>query len=131
MAAIVIDTSALIAVVIDASEKPDLIRMTQDVALTAPSSVHWEVGNAFSAMLRRKRLTHELVVQAIAVYRRIPVRFIDVDLADSLKIASQQGLYAYDAYLVECARAMKAPLLTLDHALGRVASALGIEVLEV
>jgi len=131
MGTIVIDTSALVAVIIDAPERPGLIRATEDALLNAPSSVHWEVGNAFSAMLRRGRISHELVVRAVAVYQMIPIRFIDVDLAASLKIASEQRLYAYDAYLVECARTLKAPLLTLDRALGRVAARLGIDVLEV
>ncbi|HEY0139960.1 MAG TPA: hypothetical protein VGF48_03635 [Thermoanaerobaculia bacterium] len=39
MPEIVIDTSAVVAVITDASEKAVLIRMTQDATLVAPSSV--------------------------------------------------------------------------------------------
>ena len=130
MAEIVIDTSAIIAVLLDAPEKAALIRITEDAALISPSSVHWEVGNAFSAMMRRGRLTPELAVRAVEIYRSIPIRFVDVDLGASLTIASEHHLYAYDAYLIECARGRRAPLLTLDRALARVAAKMSIDVLE-
>ena len=131
MASIVIDTSAVVAVITDAPEKSWLIRVTHDASLSAPSSVHWEVGNAFSAMFRRGRLSRELITRAIDVYQMIPIRFVDVDLSASLMIAAEHRLYAYDAYLLACARTMKAPLLTLDRPLARVASEMGIDVLEV
>ena len=131
MAEIVIDTSAVVAVITDASEKTALIRMTEDAALVAPSSVHWEVGNAFSAMIRRGRLTPELAARAIDIYQSIPIRFVDVDLTASLMIASEHHLYAFDAYLIECSRARRAPLLTLDRALARVAAKVMIDVMEI
>jgi predicted nucleic acid-binding protein len=127
----VIDTSAVVAVITDAPEKDALIRITEDAALVAPSSVHWEIGNAFSAMIRRDRLTPDLAARAIDIYHSIPIRFIDVDLTASLKIAAQHRLYAYDAYLIECARATRAPLLTLDGALARAAAKMTIDVVEV
>jgi len=131
VAEIVIDTSAVVAVITDAPEKAALIRTTEDAALVAPSSVHWEVGNAFSAMIRRGRLTPELAARAIDIYQSIPIRFVDVDLTASLMIAFEHRLYAYDAYLIECARAKRAPLLTLDRTLARVAAKMAIEVMEI
>jgi predicted nucleic acid-binding protein len=89
------------------------------------------VGNAFSAMIRRGRLTAELAARAIDIYQSIPIRFVDVDLMASLMIASEHHLYAYDAYLIECSRARRAPLLTLDRALARVATKMMIDVMEI
>ena len=127
----VIDTSAIVAVITEAPEKAGLIQATEDASLVAPSSVHWEVGNAFSAMIRRGRLTPDLAAKAIAIYQSIPVRFLDVDLQASLDIASEHRLYAYDAYLLECSLARRAPLLTLDRALARVAARMTIELVEI
>jgi predicted nucleic acid-binding protein len=127
----VIDTSAVVAVITDAPEKAALIRMTEGAALVAPSSVHWEIGNAFSAMIRRGRLASELAARAIDIYQSIPIRFVDVDLTASLMIASEHRLYAYDAYLIECSRVRRAPLLTLDRTLARVASKMAIKVMEI
>jgi predicted nucleic acid-binding protein len=64
------------------------------------------------------------------VYRSIPIRFVDIDLGASLDIALEHRLYAYDAYLIECALMTKAPLLTLDFPLRRVASEAGVTILE-
>jgi predicted nucleic acid-binding protein len=130
VAEIVIDTSAIVAVITDAPEKAALIEITQDAELVAPASVHWEIGNAFSAMMRRGRMSSELVARAIEIYQLIPIRFIDVDILASLMVASEHRLYAYDAYLLECARARRAPLLTLDFTLARVAQKMAIDVVE-
>jgi hypothetical protein len=54
---IVVDTSALIAVIANEPEKPTLVELTSGADLIAPGSVHFEIGNAFSAMLRRRRIT--------------------------------------------------------------------------
>jgi uncharacterized protein with PIN domain len=47
---IVVDTSVIIAVITNEPHKPQLIDITREVDLLAPLSLHWEIGNAFSAM---------------------------------------------------------------------------------
>ena len=81
-------------------------------------------------MMRRGRVTPDLAVQAMEIYESIQIRFIDVDVTASLMIAADYRLYAYDAYLLECARARRAPVLTLDRALARVAARMTIDVLD-
>ncbi len=127
---VVIDTSAVIAVITSAPEKPGLVAATRGTSLIAPPSIHWEVGNAFSAMVRRKRIEPEAMRQAVAVYRSVPIRFVEIDLGASLEIALRHGLYAYDAYLIECALITKAPLLTLDRPLRRAATEAGTAVMD-
>jgi predicted nucleic acid-binding protein len=128
---VVVDASAIIAVIANEPQKGTLIALTQGVDLIAPSSVHWEIGNAFSAMLRRNRITLHQAVQAIDVYYRIPIRFIEVELAESLKLAAELNIYAYDAYLIRCALKYNAPLLSLDKNAVRVAQSQGAKVIEV
>lgn len=128
---IVIDASAIIAVIVDEPKKADLIAATAGADLLAPESIPWEIGNAFSAMLKRRRMTVEQAVRAVEIYGTIPIRLVSVNLADALRIADQLDIYAYDAYLVCLARKLKAPLLTLDRALVSTARSLGLEVLEV
>ena len=36
----------------------------------------------------------------VKVYRTIPIRLVDVELEQSLRIADTLGIYAYDAYLI-------------------------------
>lgn len=128
---LVIDTSALIAVVTSEPERSALVRATRGADLVAPSSVHWEVGNALSAALRRRRATLEQLLRAVEAYESIPLRMVDVDLASALEIAAEHSLYAYDAYVIACARAQRAPLVTFDRALARAAAAAGIALVEV
>jgi predicted nucleic acid-binding protein len=127
---IVVDASVLIAVISNESNKQKLIDMTREAELIAPLSVHWEIGNAFSAMLKRKRVTLDQTVKALETYLQIPVRFVEVELIDSLKIADELKLYAYDAYLLRCAAKYRSPLLTLDNRLILSAKTKKIPVLE-
>ncbi len=128
---IVIDASVLIAVIANEDEKEKLVAMTEEAELVAPLSVHWEIGNAFSSLLKRKRVTIDEALQAIEIYLQIPVRFVEVELTESLELADELGLYAYDAYLLRCAAKYRMPLLTLDARLIQAAKEKKIQVLEV
>jgi predicted nucleic acid-binding protein len=128
---IVIDASALIAVIANEPVKHELAQLTKDALLIGPHSIHWEIGNAFSAMLKRERTTLAKALQAIAVYQKIPIRFVEIELADALQLTHELNLYAYDAYLLRCAIKYKAPLLSLDRSLIRAAQALNVPIMEV
>jgi len=128
---IIVDTSAIIAVLVNESSKSAIIQATQKTDLLAPSSIHWEIANAFSAMFKRNRLTLDEALTAIAIYQQIPFRFVEVELEESLKIADELGIYAYDAYLLRCAVKYNLPLLTLDQGLEEQAERLGVKVIEV
>ena len=126
--AVIIDTSAIIAVLLSEPERAMLVEVTRGAELAAPASVPWEVGNALSAGLKRRRLTLAEGQRALTAYEAIPIRFVEVDLALSLELAADHGLYAYDAYLLTCALQQRAPLLTLDAGLTRTAITLGINL---
>ncbi len=128
---LVVDTSVLIAVLTGEPSRPALIRATRGADLVAPSSVHWEVGNALAALIERRLATRAQAVGALKAYAKIPLRLLDVDLGESLELAAEHRLYAYDAYLIACARNQRAPLLTLDKGLARAAAEAGIKILEV
>ncbi|MBI5300592.1 MAG: type II toxin-antitoxin system VapC family toxin [Chloroflexi bacterium] len=128
---IVVDASVIVAVIANESEKDVLIRMTQGADLIAPNSIHWEIGNAFSAMLKRKRITLAQAQKAIEIYQSISINFVDVDIRESLKIADELGIYAYDAYLLQCAIKFASPLISLDRALLTHARQKRIQVMEV
>jgi predicted nucleic acid-binding protein len=128
---IVVDTSVLIAVLTGETARDRLIARTQGAELVAPGSVHWEIGNALSALLKRRRLKLPEVQAALSAYAQIPIRIVDVELGAAVELADRFGLYAYDACLIACARRQRAPLLTLDARLGRVAREAGVEMLEI
>lgn len=128
---LVADTSIIITVIANEPEKPWLVSKTQGYELFAPRSLYWEIGNAFSAMIKRGRITLEQAKAAIEVYEQIPLNLVDVDLKQALEIAEKHKIYAYDAYLIACALNRGCPLLTLDGGLSYAAQAAGVEVWEV
>ena len=128
---LVVDTSVIIAVIANEPEKASLVTHTQGADLFAPRSIYWEIGNAFSAMLKRQRVTVEQAKTAIEIYRQIPLNLTDVDLLQAVELAAQLNIYAYDAYIIACAINQNCPLLSLDSGLIRAAKAAGVDVLEV
>jgi predicted nucleic acid-binding protein len=128
---VIVDASVLIAVVTNEQEKEKLVEMTGDAELVAPLSVHWEIGNAFSSLLKRKRMTLEEALQAVDSYLQIPVRYVEVELAESLELSSELGLYAYEADLLCSALKYRLPLVTLDGRLIQAARRRKIQVWEV
>lgn len=128
---ITIDTSALIAVIGNEQSKKKIIELTKGCSLCAPASVHWEIGNAFSAMFKRQKAGIEIAKQALGAYRDIPIKFVDIPLENALEISHSQKIYAYDAYLIQCAQQTSTSLLTLDNGLKFTAEKMGIHTLEI
>jgi predicted nucleic acid-binding protein len=128
---VAIDTSALIAVIIGERERNRIVELTTGHTLIGPASLPWEIGNAFSAMFKQKRLTLDEAQKGLVIYDNIPLRYIKSDFVNALKISKQVGLYAYDAYFLDCAIRYKAPLLTLDQKLMTAAQYLNVEIMEV
>lgn len=128
---IVIDTSALLAVIVAEPERDRIVELTSGHSLIGPGSIPWEIGNAFSAMLRQRRLGLAEAQKGLEIFSAIPLRFVRVDLNNAISLAYQTKAYAYDAYFLDCAVRHAAPLLTLDRGLERAALKLGIKLLEV
>ena len=127
----VIDTAALLAVLLEEPERPALITATAGAVLLAPASLPWEVGNALVAAMRRRRLTHVDARACWLAYQSIPIRLMDVDIGRAIDVATERGLYAYDAYMLELARSRDLPLLTLDARLGAAARLASVRLVEV
>ena len=128
---LIVDTSVIIAVITNEKHKKKLIRLTKGVDLIAPASLHWEIGNAFSAMFKRKKISFEQAIEALMSYKQIPLRFSPIDLDTALELASELDIYAYDAYVLGCALKHKAPLLSLDEGLLSAGKKAGVAIKEV
>ncbi len=127
---LVVDTSVVVAVLVSEPERRVLAKAVRGAELIAPASLHWEVGNALAAMLRRRRIPGTAVPAALATYARIPLRRVEVDLGAALALAERHRLCAYDAYVLACAVEQKCGLVTLDRGLRQAARAAGVAVVE-
>lgn len=80
-----------------------MVEITSGHNLTGLGSIPWEIGNAFSLMLKQKRLSLEDAQEGLAIFQSVPVRYVTVDLEHAISIAHANNLYAYDAYFLDCA----------------------------
>ena len=126
---IVTDASALLAVVLDEPERDSIIEATQGASLISPHALHFEIGNALIAMRKRRRIEEEVILPAWTAAQRIPVRLVSVDIAAALSLALAHGIYAYDAYYLQCALSNRRPLVSLDGRMREVAEELDIQLL--
>lgn len=126
-----VDASVIMAVILNEPSKPRLLEVTRGVDLLSAPSLPWEVGNALSALIKRQRIDGTQAGLALDSYRKIPVRLPLVEIEPCLALAERYSVYAYDAYVVECARRYHTPLLSLDRRQCEVARSEGIETMEV
>lgn len=128
---IVADTNVFLAVGLNEPEKPTIIEATAGCTVVAPAVLPYEICNALSALYKRKKLSADEVRICWDITRQIAVQLRPVDMHAALDIALRNEIYAYDAYYLACAASSKSPLLTLDRSMRRIASGMGITVLEV
>lgn len=122
---VTVDTSAVLAVAAGEPVRARLVEAVRGADLIAPASLPIEVGNALSAMFKRGRITLDQARLVLAAFRRVPIRLIEIDLSRSVALAHTLGIYAYDAYVIDCALAQSAPLLSLDGGQKQAASQAG------
>ncbi len=127
---IVADTNTFLAVALEEPEKTQIIQLTVGHSLVAPEVLPFEVGNALTAMIRKRTLDADEILSVWDAVQAIPVELRRIDIRAALAMASRFGIYAYDAYFIACADGLRCPLLTLDRQMKTVAREIGIDVLE-
>ncbi len=128
---IVVDANVLIACALNEPERDALLEITSGQTLIAPESLRFELGNAFSAMFKRRKLMGDEAAAAYDLCRAIPVALQPVDVGAAIRLSDRLGIYAYDAYVLQCAMASGGHLLTLDGGLRTAARAVRVESVEV
>lgn len=124
----VADTNTFLAVALGEPERDWLLNVTRHSRLLAPVVLPFEIGNALSAMVKRRALRADQVSDVWETVAKIPVELTEFDVRSALRLAVRSGIYAYDAYYLQCALEARCPLLTLDQKLRHTAQALGMEV---
>ena len=124
------DTNTFLAVALNEPEKAWLVDVTEGGELAAPAILPYEVGNALSALVKRKGIRPEQAAEVWDIISSIPVELIEVDIRAGMLLAVRFGIYAYDAYFLQSALQLRCPLLTLDQGMHRVARELDIKLVE-
>lgn len=127
---IVADASAFLAVVLNEAARDSIIRNTTGRGIVAPEILPYEVGNALVVVRKKGRLTEREVLQAFDSAQHIAVTLLPVTIPSAVKLAMQFGIYAYDAYYLQCCIENRLPLLSLDVRMCEVARRLRIQIVE-
>ena len=127
---VIIDASAIMPILINEPEKDLIINMTKNCELLSPPMLPYEIGNALTRLKKRQILNEMEIITVYNDFKKIPLRLIDVDIENALKIAGKYNIYAYDAYYLETAGRLNLPLLTLDIPMKKIAFDLKLRVLE-
>lgn len=96
----------------------------------APASLRWEVGNAATAGVKRRRLTTKRARQLVTDFEQVTIRELAIDLVRAVDLGLELSIYARDAYILEAARSSGFPLLALDGPIGRNANKIGLSLVE-
>jgi predicted nucleic acid-binding protein len=83
------------------------------------------------AELKRSRITLEQAIEAIEVYQSISLEILPINIQEAVRLAGTFNIYAYDAYILQCAIEQELPLISLDQNMIRIAKHAGIDTIEV
>jgi predicted nucleic acid-binding protein len=128
---LVIDTSIVMAVLLNEESREKIIENTREAELIAPHSIYWELGNALSVNIKRNGITEPQALSAIVQFQKMSIRYVDIDIYHAMELSNRYKIYAYDAYLLECSISNSSKLLSLDKKMCELANLAGITVIEV
>jgi predicted nucleic acid-binding protein len=126
---ILVDASAMMAVIVKEPERDLVIQLTKDSVIVSPNMIAYEIANGLTKMMKKSIIEQERMVNAFKYFRRIQMKTIEIDIEKALEIAWNYKIYAYDACYIESAKRLDLSLLTFDGAMARIGKELGINIL--
>jgi len=136
MSAFVVDTSiALKWFLEDEEDRADSLNILKGISETNRPVVPWlwfyEIGNALTFAVRRKRVVFEQVEEFLRLLEQMPIDVDEPDRATVLRLpylCREHNLTTYDAAYLELAMRLQLPLATCDNALIRAAADVGVQL---
>ena len=130
MGAFVVDTSVALKWFLDDEEDREysltiLRSISDDYKPVVPWLWFYEMGNALTVAVRRKRIAFEQGEEFLQLIEQMPIDIDPPDRAVVLRLpylARQYSLTTYDAAYLELASRLQLPLATGDQALVRAAA---------
>ena len=132
--AIIIDTSSILRIAKDDEDCEAEVAAVAGKTLIAPESVRWETANALAQQVFKNHITQRQADMALWFTLRMWIEYVPVNRVNAMLIAMDRRIMSYDAFVLQCAREQKLPLLTSEKDIpGRMpdhARQLGITLVE-
>ena len=121
MTRLVVDASALAALVFEEPEGDTIQRRLDGATVYAPALLRFELANTAWKKIKRRPADAPKILAALAVALddRSGLVWQDVDAADAVLLAQATGTTAYDASYLWLAASLGADLVTLDDRLAK------------
>ncbi len=119
--AVVVDASAIGAIMFGEPEGPMLVAHLEGETLLAPGLLDYELTNLAWKKARKRPASLPQIFLSLQAALALPVSRIAVPGAEVFALAAETGLTAYDASYLWLARTRDIELVTLDAALARAA----------
>ena len=124
MRSVVVDASAIAAVIFGEPSADAVVERLGSAQLAAPSLLPYEIVSVAGGKVRRGELASDTAMMALAGFARIRILLHSPDLAQVFQLTVRTCLTAYDAAYLHLAQSLSAELVTLDDQLSRVWSTL-------
>jgi predicted nucleic acid-binding protein len=120
---IVVDASALAAVLFGEPEASKVAERLGDSALLAPTLFSYEIANICWKKLRRHPEKRAALLEAYSFLGRMEIEEVEVSIPEVLLLADREKLTVYDASYLWLSRKLGLELVTLDTDLNAAAIA--------
>jgi predicted nucleic acid-binding protein len=120
--AVVVDASAIGAIMFNEPDAAELTAQLAGQTLIAPDLLNFELLNLALKKARRQPQLGPQITQALAAALRLAIARVAVPGIELFQLASATGLTAYDASYLWLALSRDIELVTLDRALARAAA---------
>jgi predicted nucleic acid-binding protein len=117
---LVVDASAVGAVVFGEPEGPTIRAHVRDETLIAPQLIDYELANVAVKKIRRHLEPAPLVLAMLTRVEDLAIRRIPIPAPGVVELAGTTGLSAYDAAYLWLALSQDIELVTLDARLARI-----------
>jgi predicted nucleic acid-binding protein len=121
---VVVDASAIAAVLFSEPSADDIVERLGSAQLAAPSLLPYEIVSVAGGKVRRGEVPTDTAMTALAAFGRMRILLHEPDLSEVFRLTVRTRLTAYDAAYLHLAQSLSVELVTLDHKLARVWSRL-------
>lgn len=121
---LVVDASAVAAVLFHEPEGATIDAHTEGETLIAPHLIDYELANICWKRIRRDPSQAPAILTMLSGLKSVAIQRVEVPATEIAALASQTGLTAYDASYLWLAMSRDLELVTLDDRLARVNQAL-------
>lgn len=119
--AVVVDASALAALLFGEPDGPEVASRLQGQAMLAPTLLRYELASVCTKKIAERPAEAAAFLSALGLFARLGVREVQVPAEGLVRVARETGLTAHDAAYLWLARELGAGLVSLDRRLSAAA----------